>query len=106
MFARLLSSLRQSAWLLALLIITSALPARAQDGPYEFEYSYDLGGYIMKPLYGLTYDCVLDVPEVRESDGKPIVGVDGFSYQKQILGIFQDHILPFLNGHLLSYHLH
>ncbi|MDD6131775.1 MAG: leucine-rich repeat protein [Bacteroidales bacterium] len=41
----------------------------------------------MKPLYGLTYEGVLDVPAVRESDGIPIVGVDGFSYQERLLGI-------------------
>ena len=84
MFARLHFSLRPSAWLLVLLIITSALPAHAQE-PYEFEPTE--GGYIMKPLYGLTYEGVLDVPAVRESDGIPIVGVDGFSYQERLFGI-------------------
>ena len=72
--------LRQSARLLALLIIISALPAHAQDEPYEFELTDDGTGYIMKPRYGVTYEQgVLDVPAVRESDGIPIVGVDGFS---------------------------
>ena len=61
MFARLHFSLRQSAWLLVLLIITSALSARAQDGPYEYVLTEDKSGYIMKPLYGLTYEGVLDV---------------------------------------------
>ena len=69
--------LRQSARRLALLIIISALPAFAQDEPYEFELTDDGSGYIMKPRYGVTYDPgVLDVPAVRESDGIPIVGVD------------------------------
>ncbi len=79
--------LRQSARLLALLIIISALPAFAQDEPYEFELTDDGSGYIMKPRYNMTYEGVLDVPAVRESDGIPIVGVDGFSYQERLLGI-------------------
>ena len=78
-------SLRKSAWLLALLIITSALPANAQDEPYLFEETK--GGYIMRPRPYETYEGVLDVPAVRESDGIPIVGVDGFSYQERLLGI-------------------
>ena len=80
-------SLRKSAWLLALLIITSALPANAQDEPYIFELTQDESGYIMRPRPYETYEGVLDVPAVRESDGKPIVGVDGFSYQERLLGI-------------------
>ena len=79
--------LRQSARLLALLIIISALPAFAQDEPYEFELTDDGSGYIMKPRYNMTYEGVLDVPAVRESNGIPIVGVDGFSYQERLLGI-------------------
>ena len=56
-------SLRKSAWLLALLIITSALPARAQSEFYDefyddldyqeflfkFDYRDDLNGYIVSP---------------------------------------------------------
>ena len=80
-------SLRKSAWLLALLIITSALPANAQDEPYIFELTQDESGYIMRPRPYETYEGVLDVPAVRESDGIPIVGVDGFSYQERLLGI-------------------
>ena len=80
--------LRQSARLLALLIIISALPAFAQDEPYLFEPAEDGSGYIMRPNPHVTYDPgVLDVPVVRESDGIPIVGVDGFSYYTQLLGI-------------------
>ena len=41
----------------------------------------------MRPRPYETYEGVLDVPAVRESDGKPIVGVDGFSYQERLLGI-------------------
>ena len=85
MFARLRFSLRQSAWLLALLIITSALPASAQNEPYKFEPTE--GGYIMRPRPYMSYEGVLDVPTVRESDGLPVVGVDGFSYQERLLGI-------------------
>ena len=89
MFARLRFSLRQSAWLLALLIITSALPARAQyEEPYRFDLTEDGSGYIMRPRTDVHYEQgVLDVPAVRESDGIPIVGVDGFSYYTQLQGI-------------------
>ena len=89
MFARLHFSLRQSAWLLALLIITSALPARAQyEEPYRFDLTEDGSGYIMRPRTDVHYDPgVLVVPAVRESDGIPIVGVDGFSYYTRLLGI-------------------
>ena len=89
MFARLRFSLRQSAWLLALLIITSALPARAQyEEPYRFDPAEDGSGYIMRPRTDVHYEQgVLDVPAVRESDGIPIVGVDGFSYYTQLQGI-------------------
>ena len=81
-------SLRKSAWLLALLIITSALPASAEDEPYLFELTQDGSGYIMRPKPEVHYEQgVLDVPAVRESDGIPIVGVDGFSYYTQLLGI-------------------
>ena len=88
MIAKLQFSIRQSAWLLALLILATALPASAQeDEPYLFEPAQDGSGYIMKPRPYETYEGVLDVPAVRESDGKPIVGVDGFSYQERLLGI-------------------
>ena len=59
MLAKFLFSLRRSIWLLALLFITSALPASAQDEFYgdsdfqefqfNFEYSDDLNGYIVSP---------------------------------------------------------
>ena len=88
MLGKTLISLRKSAWLLALLILATALPASAQeDEPYLFEPAQDGSGYIMKPRPYETYEGVLDVPAVRESDGKPIVGVDGFSYQERLLGI-------------------
>ena len=81
-------SLRKSAWLLALLILATALPASAQeDEPYLFDQAEDGSGYIMKPRPYETYEGELDVPAVRESDGIPIVGVDGFSYQERLLGI-------------------
>ena len=84
--------LKPQTWLFALLLIMSALPAQAQeelDGPYEFKRTEDGSGYIMRPRYDVTYDQgELFVPAVRESDGLPIVGVDGFSYQKWIMGIY------------------
>ena len=96
MFARLHFSLRQSAWLLVLLIITSALPAHAQE-PYEYVLTEDGSGYIMRPRPYETYEGVLYVPVVRESDDIPIVGVDGFSSQKRLLG------LQFENGSQVKY---
>ena len=88
MLGKTLISLRKSAWLLALLILTSALPASAQDEPYLFVPAEDGSGYIMRPRPDVHYEQgVLDVPAVRESDGIPIVGVDGFSYQERLLGI-------------------
>ena len=88
MLGKTLISLRKSAWLLALLIITSALPASAEDEPYLFELTQDGSGYIMRPKPEVHYEQgVLDVPAVRESDGIPIVGVDGFSHYTQLLGI-------------------
>ena len=60
MLKRLLHLLKPQAWLLAVLIITAALPARAQDEFYDdqdfqewllkFEYSDDLNGYIVSPI--------------------------------------------------------
>ena len=42
----------------------------------------------MRPRPDVHYEQgVLDVPAVRESDGIPIVGVDGFSHYTQLLGI-------------------
>ena len=87
MTAKLLFSLRRSVWLLALLFITSVLPAKAQEEPFLFELTEDGSGYIMKPRPDETYEGVLDVPAVRESDGIPIVGVEGFAYQNRLLGI-------------------
>ena len=80
--------LKPTLWIFALLVITTALPARAQDEPYIFEKTEDGTGYIMRPRPDMTYEPgVLDVPAVRESDGLPIVGVDGFSHQERLLGI-------------------
>lgn len=80
-------SLRPASWLLALLIITSVLPAKAQEEPFLFELTEDGSGYIMKPRPYETYEGVLDVPAVRESDSIPIVSVEGFDYQERLLGI-------------------
>lgn len=88
MLAKLQFLLRNSSWLFALMIITSALPAHAQDDePYLFDPAEDGSGYIMRPRPYMSYEGVLDVPAVRESNGIPIVGVDGFSYQERLLGI-------------------
>ena len=79
-------SLRKSAWLLALLILATALPASAQEPvPYVFEKTEDGSGYIMKPIQYETYEGELIVPAVY--DGLPVVGVDGFSYQTRLLAI-------------------
>ena len=87
MLTKLQLSLRPASWLLALLIITSVLPAKAQEEPFLFELTEDGSGYIMKPRPYETYESVLDVPAVHESDGIPIVGVEGFDYQERLLGI-------------------
>lgn len=88
MLTKLQLSLRRSIWLLALLIITSAIPALAQDdAPFNYEYSDELGGYIISPISDLRYENELIVPAIRESDGFPVVGVDGFSYSPYILAI-------------------
>ena len=87
MFARLHFSLRQSAWLLALLIITSALPAHAQDEPYKFVRAEDGSGYIMLPRPYESYEGELFVPAVRESARIPPVGVDGFSDQERLVAL-------------------
>ena len=87
MLTKLQLSLRPASWLLALLIITSVLPAKAQEEPFLFELTEDGSGYIMKPRPYETYEGVLDVPAVRESDGIPIVSVEGFDHQERLLGI-------------------
>ena len=90
MTAKLLFSLRQSVWLLALLFITSALPAHAQEededvhiqeGQFNFEYRDDLNGYIISPdkYSGWTWEGpeanILFIPPTRLKDGKPVVGL-------------------------------
>ena len=109
MIARLQLSLRQSAWLLALLIITSALPARAQSEFYDpfyddlcfqeflfkFDYSEDLNGYIVSPKKGdgqqweeTEGDYHLQVPSIYLKDGKPVVALSGFGSLKKLQDIF------------------
>ena len=83
---------KPTSWLFSLLIITSALHAGAQDlqeldGPFDYKLTDDEKGYIIHPLHGVTYEGDLFVPSVRESDGLPVVGVDGFQYQKSLLFI-------------------
>ena len=106
MLKRLLFSLKQTAWLLALLIITSALPARAQsefydefyDDPdfqeqtFKFEFRDDLKGYIISPNKhdGAEWDREMHlwVPSIRLQDGKPVVGLSGFGSLKWLDQIF------------------
>lgn len=93
MAAKLLFSLRRSVWLLALLFITSALPAHAQEadpydvymqeGQFNFEYSDDLNGYIISPNRCSEWNWdgnepYLFIPSTRLKDGKHVVGLSGF----------------------------
>lgn len=98
MLKRLLHLLKPQAWLLAVLIITAALPARAQDEFYDefyddqgfqeflfnFEYRDDLNGYIVSPnrSSGANWDSnegnMLQVPSIYLGNGKPVVGLSGF----------------------------
>ncbi|MGM9812298.1 MAG: leucine-rich repeat domain-containing protein, partial [Muribaculaceae bacterium] len=96
MLAKLPFLFKQSAWLLALLIITSALPARAQseaemqEWQFNFEYSDDLNGYIISPdkNNGFTWDgseiSSLYIPSTRLQDGKPVVALSGFQSLKYL----------------------
>lgn len=87
---------------MAVLIITAALPARAQDEFYDefyddpeiqemvfkFEFSDDLNGYIISPnKYGgpnWDQEMQLFVPSIRLQDGKPVVGLSGFESLKYL----------------------
>lgn len=98
MAAKLLFSLRRSIWLLALLFITSALPAHAQEadpdevymqeGQFNFVYSNDLNGYIISPNKDSEWEWetqeanFLYIPSTRLQDGKPVVGLSGFGSLK------------------------
>ena len=99
MAAKLLFSLRRSVWLLALLFITSALPAHAQEedeevimqeAQFNFDYSNDLNGYIISPnkSSGWTWEGpevnILFIPPTRLKDGKPVVGLSGFGSLKYL----------------------
>lgn len=106
MLSKLPILLRKSAWLFAVLIITSVLPARAQsefydefyddpemqEGMFKFEYSNDLNGYIVSPNKYSGYDWNMEfhlfVPSIRLQDGKPVVGLSGFGSLKNLDGIF------------------
>ena len=108
MLAKLPFLFKQSAWLLALLIMTSALPARAQDDwdvemqemQFKFEYSNDLNGYIISPnkYSGCNWDMEfqLYVPSTRLQDGKPVVGLSGFDSLRELREI----IFPEENCHV------
>lgn len=100
MTAKLLFSLRRSAWLLALLFITSALPAHAQEADpdevsmqewqFKFEYRNDLNGYIISPNKdsGCEWENqeaqFLSIPSTCLRDGKPVVGLSGFGSLKYL----------------------
>ena len=107
MIAKLQFTFRKSAWLLALLIITSALPARAQSEYYDefyeddlerqemtfkFEFSDDLNGYIISPnKYGgpdWDRENMLFVPSIYLRNGLPVVGLSGFGSLKNLDLIF------------------
>ena len=100
MIAKLQFSFRKSAWLFALLIITSALPASAQDEDevrfqewlFNFAYSDDLNGYIVSPnksenQWEDNSPFELFVPSIRLRDGKPVVALSGFGSLKQLAQI-------------------
>ena len=97
MMGKISISLRKSAWLLALLIITSALPASAQEedkdvymqeGQFKFDYSNDLNGYIISPNkdsgWNWDQEFQLLVPSIRLQDGEPVVGLSGFESLKEL----------------------
>ena len=93
MLKKLSFSLIKSTWLLALLIMTSVLPARAEEGdfPYIYTLTDDGTGYIITPD---KYNCkweqelLMEVPAVRPCDGKPVVGLEGFEYCEKIMDLF------------------
>ncbi|MGN0206933.1 MAG: hypothetical protein ACI4BC_06790, partial [Muribaculaceae bacterium] len=109
MILRIAFLLRKIGMAIGLLIITSALPARAQsefydefyedDSDYQewllkFEYSNDLNGYIVSPNksgVGENQDWdhanVLHVPSIRLLDGKPVVALSGFGSLKWLFDI-------------------
>ncbi|MGM9830274.1 MAG: hypothetical protein ACI30C_09635, partial [Muribaculaceae bacterium] len=93
MIARIQLSFRKSAWLLAMLFITSVLPAHAQDDDeyyvdewyfeagyqedlFNFEYDSDLGGYIISPKNFNENELI--VPSTYLKTGAPVVGLSGF----------------------------
>ena len=98
MLSKLPILLQKPTWLLALLIIVSALPARAyydefyeddlewQEWLFKFDYSNDLNGYIVSPINSGEQDWdhanVLEVPSIRILDGKPVVALSGFGSLK------------------------
>ena len=98
MLKKLSFSLIKSTWLLALLIMTSALPAHAQEededvhiqeGQFKFEYSNDLNGYIISPNKNSGWEWdgnepYLFIPSTRLKDGKPVVGLSGFGSLKYL----------------------
>ena len=98
MLAKLPFLFKQSVWLLALLFITSALPAHAQEEDvdvhmqevqFNFEYRDDLNGYIISPNKhsGWGWDGnepYLFIPSTRLKDGMPVVGLSGFGSLKYL----------------------
>ena len=98
MLAKLPFLFKQSVWLLALLFITSALPAHAQEEDedvhmqewqFNFEYRDDLNGYIISPDKDSGWEWggnepYLFIPSTRLKDGKPVVGLSGFGSLKYL----------------------
>ena len=95
MLRRLLHLLKPQTWLLAVLIISAALPARAdeEDFPYIYTLTDDGTGYIISPdRYNCSWDMelLMEVPAVRPCDGKPVVGLQGFEYCERLMDLIFD----------------
>ena len=81
------------AWLLALLVMASALPARAdeEDFPYVYTLTEDGTGYIISPdRYNCKWDqeLFMEVPAKRPCDGLPVLGLEGFEYCERLMDLF------------------
>ncbi|MGM9862502.1 MAG: hypothetical protein ACI30W_07885, partial [Muribaculaceae bacterium] len=92
MVSKISFSLRQSVWLLALLIMASALPARAceDDFPYVYTLTEDGTGYIISPdRYNGQWDqeLYMEVPATRPCDGLPVLGLEGFEYCERLMDL-------------------
>lgn len=74
---------------MALLVMASALPARAceEDFPYVYTLTEDGTGYIISPdRYNGEWDQAL-IPAKRPCDGKPVLGLEGFEYCERLMDL-------------------